>query len=119
MSCKYSSTSVQDVSKPPQRVTCGRRAGICVDHAAVHLRIDEDRLAHWQIAIRFGQVTDKFMPEHNARLSADVFTRGDVQISATDPGVRDVHCHPARRASGTVARRTATTLPPSHTSAFC
>jgi hypothetical protein len=55
---KYNSTSVQNVAKSPQRVTCGRRAGIGIDlhrdrlvcmpqdshdHARMNIEVDEQR----------------------------------------------------------------------------
>ena len=41
-----------------------------------------------------------FMPEHLTRLGTDMLTGSDVQIAATDSGVRDVHRHPARTGLG-------------------
>jgi hypothetical protein len=100
--CKYSSTSVQDVSKSPQRLACGSRAGSCVDlhrdrlvgmakdshkYAREHISVDEQRgacvprITNDRTHAR-GLVTPDGLPVESARISA-VTTSEDLRLQVS------------------------------------
>jgi hypothetical protein len=87
-------SGVIDADQGQSVANVGPASQACFAHTAVHRRIDEDGLAHRQIAVRLGKVANELMPESRAGLSTNVFTVCDVQVAAANPGVRDVHRHP-------------------------
>src|SRR5215211_431412 len=61
----------------------------------MHDRADEDGMTGGQLFIRFGQATDEFVAEDDARLGTAMLASGNMEVAAAHSRVGDVDRYPA------------------------
>src|SRR5215213_1059371 len=64
-------------------------------YPTMHDRADEDGMTGGQLFIRFGQATDEFVAEDDARLGTAMLASGNMEVAAAHSRVGDVDRYPA------------------------